>query len=827
MRLENFTPFTPATYISGKQGSAFVATVLVKGSLQMRPGQIAKPTATQPFPQADEFHALPEGRCGSLRYASDFVPSKPRADVLLAATAYRPAEQPKGTFRATVRVGSLMKQLAISGRRQFQGFLSASLVELDPQPSIPVTYEYTCGGPQVPANPLGMGVGTGDLPQIELFEQRIRAPGDSPKPAGFGPLPAEWEPRRSLLGHFSADYLAKAWPGLPADTDPAYFNAAPRDQQVAGYLRGDEEILLENLHSSHALYRTRLPGWRIVGLRENVDGSCELLSLVLDTLWINPDDEQVIVVWRGQTRVATPDALEVKHLGFLAESLDAIASEPRSYQLQIATLLAERDREFEPEPMPEPFRSEDAAPVNSVTDEADTIAELSGVMAEVAALRAAAELPEDRLAPRTEPPQRSAEAQATFAEIMARMEAEDRQQAEADEALRWTRARVLDAAAAKLPLQGVDLSGLDLQGCDLSGVDLSGAKLVGTNFSSACLDRAQLVGCRLEQARLTSASLVEADLSGACLTGAVLIGARAMGVRLVNADCSGAQMDSADFSRAEANGAIFRQCTFAAAMFHGARLRGACLSQAIGPQADFTGADLTGVVGDHCQFPQATFRQTQAGTADFSHSILRETDWSEAVLTDANLAAADWTSARVRQSRCDGLWLSAARVDAADFQGSSCVDLQCDGTSARRANFTGCDLTSLRGSQRADFTGASFRHVRGEGSVWENCVLEECDFTEAHLPSASFCHAAASRAKFVAADLREARFDHAQCQEAIFAGADLFQAVFAGVNLIAADLSDANCYAVEFLDARISKLRASRCNLQLTKLESWAITNSR
>ena len=42
-----------------------------------------------------------------------------------------------------------------------------------------------------------------------------------------------------------------------------HFNAAPREQQVKDYLKGDEWLAMENLHPEHAVYRCRLPGLRL------------------------------------------------------------------------------------------------------------------------------------------------------------------------------------------------------------------------------------------------------------------------------------------------------------------------------------------------------------------------------------------------------------------------------------------------------------------------------------------------------------------------------------------------------------------------------------
>src|SRR5690606_21215410 len=128
-----------------------------------------------------------------------------------------------------------------------------------------------------PRNPVGRGHKSDELPLVEYIDQQIKRPSDQATPAGFGPISPDWEPRKTMMGTFGAAYVEQYWPGFPGDFDPRYYNAAPPDQQVAGYLRGDEAIELENLHPVRSRFVTHLPGYRVVCIREGVDGRCELV----------------------------------------------------------------------------------------------------------------------------------------------------------------------------------------------------------------------------------------------------------------------------------------------------------------------------------------------------------------------------------------------------------------------------------------------------------------------------------------------------------------------------------------------------------------------
>src|SRR5207247_9456995 len=82
------------------------------------------------------------------------------------------------------------------------------------------------------------------------------------EPAGFGPIPGTWPQRAEKVGAIDASYMKERWTWYPRDLEWGYFNAAPADQQVDGYLRGDETLLAEGLHPTSP-YRRKLPAVRV------------------------------------------------------------------------------------------------------------------------------------------------------------------------------------------------------------------------------------------------------------------------------------------------------------------------------------------------------------------------------------------------------------------------------------------------------------------------------------------------------------------------------------------------------------------------------------
>ncbi|MEM9658735.1 MAG: DUF2169 domain-containing protein, partial [Planctomycetota bacterium] len=407
MPFEDFTPFIPATFVTAKDGRGYVATVLVKATLAMRHDAFAEPLDDQLFPQGDVYTDDAQPAESSLHYASDFTPTKPRGEVVLVGAAHRPADRPEGDFTAALHVGALSKELVVSGRREFEhGVFSSKIIEQEPLAAVPLTFENAFGGPKTASNPVGRGDGSNELPLVEHPSRRLGRPGDKPEPSSFAPIAPSWEPRKSMIGTYRHDYAAKHWPGFPTDFNPAYFNAAPIDQQIDGYWRGDEEIILENIHSDHAHFRTKLPGWRVVCVREDFRDAAELIPLAIDTLQIDADAGNVVVLWRGETKIQSPDAPEIKHFGFLVQSLAAEIRDVAYYQRQLQEFIDQRDAEYEPKSPPEPSPAigvetnpGTAAPSAAESAEPDPL--LAQLQGEIAAVRSKAGHPEESPPPQS------------------------------------------------------------------------------------------------------------------------------------------------------------------------------------------------------------------------------------------------------------------------------------------------------------------------------------------------------------------------------------------------------------------------------------------
>jgi hypothetical protein len=92
---------------------------------------------------------------------------------------------------------------------------------------------------------------------------------------------------------------------MPQDLDPAFFNAAPEDQQLDRIDPG-QRIALENLSPDHPRLSTTLPRVRPRAFARRSHGAIEELELTADTLWIDTDRSLATVTWRGRCPLAQP-----------------------------------------------------------------------------------------------------------------------------------------------------------------------------------------------------------------------------------------------------------------------------------------------------------------------------------------------------------------------------------------------------------------------------------------------------------------------------------------------------------------------------------------
>jgi hypothetical protein len=319
MKLVNRTAFAAGMIpLEGPEGWPLLV-VMVKATFDLTRAPDLRPADEMlPIAFADELVETERGMLA--RWEADVAPPKLCTDVLVTGRARAPRGKPVPSLDVRVRVGPVDKTLRVFGARAWRGrTFGGDLAPGEPAPFAEAGIEWThaFGGAQCPENPLGVGFfaektkkkeveGT-PLPAVEDPAHPIRRWTDHPRPAGFGCVGRGWPPRLARLGTYDERWQRERAPAPPLDFSFRSYNAAPDDQQVEGYLRGDEAVEITHLTRDGTL-AFRLPGRRpAVTVTRRNSPRIIALTMNLDTVGVQADERRLVLVWRGGHRIPALD----------------------------------------------------------------------------------------------------------------------------------------------------------------------------------------------------------------------------------------------------------------------------------------------------------------------------------------------------------------------------------------------------------------------------------------------------------------------------------------------------------------------------------------
>lgn len=317
--------------------------------------------------QEQELWSVVPGLLGPERILDAGMP-KPRAEVLVTGSCFAPAGTERPASEISFRLGPLNKRLAVFGDRVWAGTAGGAVVT-DPKPfrEMPVTWENAFGGEGFDRNPSGKGLhpvpspGGRDrvpLPNIEDPRDLIGSPSQRPEPAGFGPLDVMRPQRSSKQGTYDEAWLRERWPHFPDDMNYAFFNTAPEDQILDGFIRGDETLAVANMHPDVPEVRSRLPGVRIrcfVTRKDDLEappGEGEVFEEVgtrMDTVWLFPSVLRGMAAYRGTTRIRDDEYADVLRVLVATERM---ADAPRPIEDYLQEQKRRLDRTVPVNPAP-------------------------------------------------------------------------------------------------------------------------------------------------------------------------------------------------------------------------------------------------------------------------------------------------------------------------------------------------------------------------------------------------------------------------------------------------------------------------------------------
>ncbi|MEZ4329825.1 MAG: DUF2169 domain-containing protein [Polyangiales bacterium] len=326
-------------------------TVVVKATMDIPATGECTLAEVQALPTGDVHHEGDAER--TVWYPSDFAPVKSRAEWTLMGSCHAPNGSPTQAVWAAAQVGPLYKRMVVVGDREYEPGIFGGITIPKKFTTMPLCWERSFGGAKHKKNPAGCGIDKREqdgravvaLPNIEKPDALISGRRDRPEPFGMFPVPIMWPERLKKAGTYGRRWLNMRYPYLAEDIDWTFFNAAPADQQLQGFFRGDEAIALLNLHPQHGSVDARLPGLRpVVCLRAGLSGRLRQLAPQLDTIVIDADAGQLHCVWRAVTEVSSEDLSEYSHLFVVHEPLTKEA-EPMEYQRWCDRLLQDEQDE--------------------------------------------------------------------------------------------------------------------------------------------------------------------------------------------------------------------------------------------------------------------------------------------------------------------------------------------------------------------------------------------------------------------------------------------------------------------------------------------------
>lgn len=327
----NTTPYLAELFGSVDKAGRKRCTVVVKATFTVGSAGECRPAAEQvPLVYADEHYADPAST--AVRNESDFVPIKPRAEVLLSANAMTPGGRPTTRLEVALSWAGAAKHAVVWGKRVWTRRLWG-IGASDPEAFVTMPLAWHCafggsaplsrkGGRQSVElrNPVGLGFQENEdcvvgqqLPNIERFGELIRKWSDRPAPIGFGPVGRGWHPRIGHAGTYDEHWLEQVRPFLPQDFDERYYQAAPLDQQLDELTPG---LTFTCIHMSESgRFVARLPELA-VPVSFYFEDKTTRMQAGADTVILEPSSGRLVLIGRASVPLPRkPTALREIRVG--------------------------------------------------------------------------------------------------------------------------------------------------------------------------------------------------------------------------------------------------------------------------------------------------------------------------------------------------------------------------------------------------------------------------------------------------------------------------------------------------------------------------------
>ena len=274
---------------------------------------------------------------------------KPQSEVIVFGDYFAPGGTPVTADRVEVLVGDLHKSLAVIGERYWRPLIGPTPPEQFRQ--MPIDYQHAFGGKDYAFNHIGKGIEEVDvfgemrlpLPNIENPDRLISSSGQRPEPAGLAPLDMMWQQRASKMGTYDENWQINHFPGYPPDLDWTHFMCAPKDQWLDNFWTGDEKFSILNMHPDKPQIQGKLPAFSARCFIEDIEKSrFEEVEMKAETLFLFPDAETGVLLYRGTIEVEQADGTDIDHLLVAYEDLSQSQRSQAYYEQALRNRLDEK-----------------------------------------------------------------------------------------------------------------------------------------------------------------------------------------------------------------------------------------------------------------------------------------------------------------------------------------------------------------------------------------------------------------------------------------------------------------------------------------------------
>lgn len=784
----------------------------------------------------------------------DFGVPKIRGEFLVYGSALAP--KPVPAQEVAVQVGGTRKTLVVFGDRYWTR--TGGIEDPAPFTSMPIRWSYAFGGPDFTDNPAGKGAcpdasGRRPLPNVQDPQQLVSSPHDTPKPAGFTAWPMNVPQRLRYLGKVDEKWLQEEWPHFPRSTDWEYFQTAPEDQRWKGFFTGDEKVEIVNMHPREPILRSALPALRPrLFAHRQADGKeiFQEISCRAETLWLFPDREAGILLYRGVIGTADEDYPDILHLYGRWESLreppQPLEVYARMFQEEL-TPPAPGEEASAPPPSPaapvEPSPKPPAAPAPTLSPELSALLkDAEELESQSKAILKKAGIDPEEAVRRFMPPG-IREGAGSMEELGAAVAVLEKQTAELMKKFNVSAADVEKAMKLQPPppAQSADeiIAGLRSAGFHKPEVEaqLKEAERMAKEAAAGLDNLAARKGTApvpppppppepppagdvaftvdevmaryshgesLQGLDLSGLDFTERKLRGADFTGAALTGASFGKCDLTRAIFKEAILKDADFTESDLTQADLEGADASGARFKGACLKGGKMTDGDFTGADFTDADFTDVAAAGASFEGALLEGVMAQELSAPGTLFARANLNDADLSKADLEEADFTEAQLTHCVFN---LAKAR--------GICLN----GATGEHTKFGLADLTASRADGATALKDGRFYKTELTDACWEGAQLHRAQLIGAVLTRADFSNCDLTGATMILASAREAKFAKADLTNANLTGIDLFKGSLRKAVLIRTDLKLSNLFAVDFYQAQMKRVNLYNANINRTLLK--------